>query len=253
MYRAKVILLIVPCVALLYGWIVNEQYMNFNKVTVISLTHKLSLVLKFVNIKVSLLVLFLSLIFSSSCGVPGRNYKFSDVNFKIVKTDNDFLSQRYRISGDTNNNIALMEFDVVYVNGSNGLFRSSIEPGQEGIENKIKTISIYAWDNQNITNKFLGLNFKEQNFRLNENPLRQDPYSQSKDLLSYKNFDDFKESINLKKKYSTGTNIDNPILLSVPDIIIKNPFYFKMYYENGDSLIKRIDLSKDSVPIVQIY
>jgi hypothetical protein len=186
----------------------------------------------------------------SACKHDTHLFKLTNVDFKLIQIDDSSkFTKKFKYQNDINNCIALMKFKVDYLSGN--YFLNSAEPGSLGIESDIQKTMIINDSNQAIDIK--GFNFEPETLVLRESTSSLAKWCSLLNLNTYKNLNELQNSINAKKSYnSKGIGISEPIILSVPYTFKNSPFYFKMYFDNGDSIVKRFDLRNDTIFSVKI-
>ena len=176
-------------------------------------------------------------ILNYSCHKNCRNYVIRDINLETVKlvTDDTLLSSYVKI--DTT--IVLLKFNLEYVNCKDGF--TVLELAREGIETGISQIAVFDSLNENITDKFIGPRWLN-NFQVT--PMAGFDALFGGGVINYMpNFDTLKNNINYHKLNETAFGLQSPRLFYVSKKI-NWPVYFKIYYQNNDSLIKVINYKK---------
>lgn len=138
----------------------------------------------------------------------------------------------------------LLRLDLEYVNCKSVFMGGGIEPGLGGLYGSINRIRIFDSRNDDITDKFIGIAFKG-------NLIRDTSEINGESFFYNSNLQELKDNINLHKRDECGTGLTFPRAFIDPSNI-KLPLYFKIYFNNSDSLVQKITYDYNDIRTFRI-
>ena len=167
-----------------------------------------------------------------SCSRYWKNFRIVDIGVRPGKFCYHTGNEQRDTSG------IILEFKVKYTNCQT-VIGGAIEPGIFGIESQIKRFEIFDATNRNITSEFKGIFYGRKYLH---------PVKDTGDFIACLNFGtirELKDSINSRTFHHMGLYASWAHLFSKPKDL-HWPLTARLYFENSDSLIERIEFKTDS-------